>query len=435
MFLRFYENPKKERAYRMKNQERKKSSSGVSLIALVITIIVVIILAVIAFGSSTRTITKANYSTYVNNVGEVYTAFHTRATTIKGQEAAKGNTVTDAQVYNYLARDGQTSEDFLVRANLPDYTVIQDGGQIGMDLPKMKVESGLGKMVEVKYAVTKEGEIFTWPPFEVDEEETNSTKMYINSKDTVTSKVATNITVGGMEFEIQLKEDKTLKSNAAFTTTVEVASLRSGDLVTGKIGETPQEFYVLSVNGSEVKLITKNRVGKDLLQGSTDVQFDPNYTSGNGYWYDAAIAAESDASKRYPYDLISQKIKDEDSGDRTALWVAQNYGKQFSGVKDSNLMTKKELDILLVGVENAKATSYEGTSYQSIIQGIKVPGRTTETWLQRNYNWWLGSAFDASRVLCIESRGIVRYGNPRFAGVGVRPVLTISRSNIEKVES
>ena len=63
--------------------------SGVSLIALVITIIVVIILAAIAFGTSTRTITNANFSDYVNNVAEVRTAFHTRAVTIKGEEAAK----------------------------------------------------------------------------------------------------------------------------------------------------------------------------------------------------------------------------------------------------------------------------------------------------------------------------------------------------------
>ena len=65
------------------------TQKGVSLIALVITIIVVIILAAIAFGTSTRTISNANYSDYVNNIGEVRTAFHTRAMTIKGEEAAK----------------------------------------------------------------------------------------------------------------------------------------------------------------------------------------------------------------------------------------------------------------------------------------------------------------------------------------------------------
>ena len=126
-------------------------TSGVSLIVLVITIIVVIILAAIAFGTSTRTISNINDSDYINNIGELRSAFHARAVTIKGEEAAKGNNVTDAQVYNYLAKNGQSQGDFLVKADLPAYSVIQDGGQIGMALPKMKVESALGKMVEVKW--------------------------------------------------------------------------------------------------------------------------------------------------------------------------------------------------------------------------------------------------------------------------------------------
>ena len=145
-------------------------SEGISLIALVITIIVVIILAAIAFGTSTRTITNANYSDYVNNVSEVYNAFHRRAVTIKGQEAAKGNNVTDAQVYDYLAKNGNKQEDFLVRAKLPAYTIIKDEQQIGMKLPKMRVESGTGKMLDVQYAVTSTGDIFTWPPFDYEEQ-------------------------------------------------------------------------------------------------------------------------------------------------------------------------------------------------------------------------------------------------------------------------
>ena len=194
----------------MKGQIRRKSNvarnekfeknekSGVSLIALVITIIVVIILAAIAFGTSTRTITNANYSDYVNNVSEVYNAFHRRAVTIKGQEAARGNNVTDAQVYDYLAKNGQTQDDFLVRADLPDYTIIEDEGQIGMKLPKMKVESGTGKMVTIKYAVTNAGDIFTWPPFDYEE------GYKINDNDNAETKLSTTISVKGNSLGIKL---------------------------------------------------------------------------------------------------------------------------------------------------------------------------------------------------------------------------------------
>ena len=177
---------------------RKNEKSGVSLIALVITIIVVIILAAIMFGTSTRTITNANYSDYVNNVSEVYNAFHRRAVTIKGQEAAKGNNVTDAQVYHYLA---DNSGEFEVRANIPPYTVIKDENQIGMKLPKMKVESGTGKMVTVKYAVTNAGDIITWPPFDYEEQ------YKINDKTNAESKVNPYVTVGDTKIALTLSED------------------------------------------------------------------------------------------------------------------------------------------------------------------------------------------------------------------------------------
>lgn len=199
-------------------------AEGVSLIALVITIIVVIILAAIAFGTSTRTITNANYSDYVNSVAEVRQAFHTRAITVKGMYAARGINLTDAQVYDYVARGGTKESDIRVRADIPEYTIIEDKGQLGIKMPKLRIEAATGdvavapksetinpfesivyaggsKMVEMKFATTKEGEIFTWPPFDYEE------KFMINDKDTATSKRATSITVGGKTFSITLDED------------------------------------------------------------------------------------------------------------------------------------------------------------------------------------------------------------------------------------
>ena len=89
----------------------KKNQSGVSLISLVITIIVVIILAAVAFGSSTDTITNANFSTFTNNLGEVKTAFATVATTVEGQEAQKQISRTSSQVYNFVAKGGTLLND------------------------------------------------------------------------------------------------------------------------------------------------------------------------------------------------------------------------------------------------------------------------------------------------------------------------------------
>ena len=177
------------------------SSYGVSMVALVITIIVIIILVAISFGSSTSTIDNANYAKYVNNVAEVSSAVQVKAQEIKGQEAAKGNNVTDEQVYNYLASN---NEYFLTSDDLPSYTVIKDEGQFGMSLPKMQYENEDGMMVDVQYAITSEGDIFTWPPYDHDGQ------LKINSDDIVSSTSDTNIKVKQVEFNVNLDENKLL---------------------------------------------------------------------------------------------------------------------------------------------------------------------------------------------------------------------------------
>ena len=145
-----------------------KNQKGVSLIALVITIIVVIILAAIAFNSSTSTIEKANYSKFVSNIGEVRDAFKKASTEFKGEQAALGNEITDAQAYNRVAK-GTGNIDTI--ANLKQYTIIDKTNaktSIGIDLPVIKVNTPGATNVEVKYAATASGDIFVWPPYKYD---------------------------------------------------------------------------------------------------------------------------------------------------------------------------------------------------------------------------------------------------------------------------
>lgn len=158
-----------------------KNQKGVSLIALVITIIVVIILAAIAFNSSTSTIEKANYSKFVSNIGEVRDAFKKSATEFKGDQAAIGNEITDAQAYNTVA-DG--SGDILALKDLKQYTIIKEAkakDSIGIELPVIKVNTPGATNVKVTYAVTTDGEIFVWPPYKYDG------KYYLNDTLTVTN--------------------------------------------------------------------------------------------------------------------------------------------------------------------------------------------------------------------------------------------------------
>ena len=157
-----------------------KNQKGVSLIALVITIIVVIILAAIAFNSSTSTIEKANYSKFVSNIGEVRDAFKKSATEFKGDQAAIGNEITDAQAYNTVA---EGSGDILPLKDLKEYTIIKEAkakDSIGIELPAIKVNTPGATNVKVTYAVTTDGEIFVWPPYKYDG------KYYLNDTLTVT---------------------------------------------------------------------------------------------------------------------------------------------------------------------------------------------------------------------------------------------------------
>ncbi len=176
----------------------KNNNSGVSMLTLVITIVVIIILALIAFAASTRTVEEANYSTYVNNVSEVGTFFEDTSVKMHGDEMLKNNQKQDPQIYNYVAKGGSGEADFLHVTALPDYTIIEDNADIGINLPKVKVESGTGKMVPIKYASTKNGKIFTWPPYE------HNGELWITPNDTVESKMQTAIKVGEEYFTIEI---------------------------------------------------------------------------------------------------------------------------------------------------------------------------------------------------------------------------------------
>ena len=184
----------------MENLKLKKNERGISLIALVITIIVIIILAAIAFNSSTSTISKANYSKFVSNIGEVQDAIQTKAVTVKGFAMAGGTQVTDGQAYNYVAKGGSSESDFLPEAQVPDYTIIEETADIGIDLPEIKVNTPTETGVKVKYAVTKEGKVFIWPPYSYENE------YNVRDKETVDKSLV------GVEGELDIKvADKDLK--------------------------------------------------------------------------------------------------------------------------------------------------------------------------------------------------------------------------------
>lgn len=184
----------------MKNYFKKKKqiNKGISMLSLVITVVVIIILALVAFAASTRMVDEANYSTYSNNFSEVETFFEKTSVNMHGSDLLKDAPKRDEQIYNYVAKGGSGEADFLSVNALPAYTVIKENADIGIDIPVTKVESGTGHMIPIKYATTKEGQIFTWPPYEYGDE------LYITKVDTVGHKMQTEITVGGEKVQIKI---------------------------------------------------------------------------------------------------------------------------------------------------------------------------------------------------------------------------------------
>ena len=187
----------------MRDLKLRRNERGISLIALVITIIVIIILAAIAFNSSTSTIGKANYSKFVSNISEVEQAINEKMIEVKGTMLAKGSQITDGQVFNYVAKGGKTDDDFVVESRTPDYTIIDKSADIGIKLPVMRVNTPSETNVDVKYAVTKNGKVFIWPPFPSENAYNIRDKEFVD-RALVSSSGDFDITVTGTTFKLQI---------------------------------------------------------------------------------------------------------------------------------------------------------------------------------------------------------------------------------------
>ena len=179
-----------------------KNQKGVSLITLVITIIVVIILAAIALGGGAAdTAGQAQFSGFATEMGGLKESVQTAITTAKGDEAIRGNSRSNAQLANFVARGGAmvisgdsgdamwlTQSD----ANTIPCTLIEKtyaDKVLGAKLPVRKVETYHGTNQEVSYFVTPKGQVFCWPPYTYDG------KSYVTNS--ITVKDATGAEISG----------------------------------------------------------------------------------------------------------------------------------------------------------------------------------------------------------------------------------------------
>ena len=276
----------------MENLKLKRNERGISLIALVITIIVIIILAAIAFNSSTSTISKANYSKFVSNIGEVQDAIQTKTVTVKGFAMASGTQVTDGQAYNYVAKGGSSESDFLPEAQVPAYTIIEETADIGIDLPEIKVNTPTETGVKVKYAVTKEGKVFIWPPYSYENE------YNIRDKETVDKSLV------GVEGELDIKvADKDLKiktDEKGMLLNTSASGIETGPTQEEILAKIKVGDYVNYVPTSNTMTTDTSKTGYDTAQTLT--------TQANTQWRILSIDETTGEIL-----LTTQGVKNEDS--------------------------------------------------------------------------------------------------------------------------
>lgn len=232
-----------------------KNQKGVSLITLVITIIVVIILAAIALGGGAAdTAGQAQFSGFATEMGGVKESVQTAITTAKGDEAIRGNSRSNAQLANYVARGGSNvipatdagDELWLVQSDADTIpcTLInkaEAANVLGAKLPSRKVETYMGTNQEVSYFVTPKGQVFCWPPYTYDN------KSYVTNNVTVRSGDPTTL--------------------AAYNAAAEISGTDATKAAQVTVFLPETEEYVVIKNGTEAGTVTAATRGS---VGATD---------------------------------------------------------------------------------------------------------------------------------------------------------------------
>ena len=337
----------------MENLRLRMNERGISLIALVITIIVIIILAAIAFNSSTSTISKANYSKFVSNIGEVQDAIQTKTVTVKGFAMAGGTQVTDGQAYNYVAKGGSSESDFLPEAQVPDYTIIEETADIGIDLPEIKVNTPAETGVKVKYAVTKEGKVFIWPPYSYENEYNVRDKETVN-KSLVGVEGELDIKVADKDLKIKTDEKGMLLNTTASgietgpTQEEILAKIKVGDYVnyvpesktittdTSKTGYTSSQTLTTQSNTKWRILSIDETTGEILLttQGATNTDTNVYLRGATGYLHGAEelnrICKELYSNTEKGITAKSMTIEDLDKAVGYDPTTDSNYEKEYT---------------------------------------------------------------------------------------------------------
>ena len=227
----------------------KNNERGVTLIALVITIIVIIILAGISFVASTGVVDRAYFAKYTAGFDDISESVRKTAAVADTDLVSQGKLITDAQKYNYVAKGGESAEDLIDKNNAPTYSIIEENAKLGTKIPELTTNTVSGSSTKIKFAITSDGTVFSWPPVKKGDE------YYVTTTDTVDEETASKtgdfeITIKGKNLTITVDENSELQDGSILPT-------NDGRVVLSK--PRIKGTYVYTGIEQEVKLVNYNQ--------------------------------------------------------------------------------------------------------------------------------------------------------------------------------
>jgi len=351
---------------------------GISLIVLVITIVVIIILAaavIIALGQN-NPIGNARVAAVSETKNSITDGITMYASSIKARtlgEYSMKEMLIDKDEYKVV---GSTTK-----------TVTEDGvPKILYILDKAKAKTNLN--VELKddnWYIDEKGKVYLVYDNEA------SIPSYLKDGDNVSSALSNTITYNG------------------------AVSYKVGDAVTIEVDGNNETFFVIddsSICDLTLKLITKENINTTTL---TQTSANTIAFSESSYWWDSTndkILDKYNTPNGLNVDIGSIQSTD----GKYALYAAQEYGKKLGGI--GRLLLKSEADILLI--LNSDLLYAHGGIFQSA-NGFS--------------NYWLSSAIinENTNIWYVMGWGsgvLASAASSYSSGIGVRPVITISKSKI-----
>ena len=173
-----------------------KNQKGISMVTLVMTIVIAILLATIALNSGGSDVPdRAYFVGFASEMEDLQMSVSSEYAMVKQKEISRAHTVSDAQIYNYIARGGELASPPITKDSSGDrlWLTVSQAESISctplnrayalekLSIKKRKVSTAIGNDEVVSYFITPKGRVFCWPPY------VSEDKSYVTARDYATT--------------------------------------------------------------------------------------------------------------------------------------------------------------------------------------------------------------------------------------------------------